>query len=132
MVLGQPQRVVAAAVHLLRDRFELVVDAGERRVVEAPLVGRRRILPVIGKIDVPGIDRHEFVDHRNSFLCQSAACRQTPRTAWPSRWNLPLFQSKVSTVRATSPAFIARNASLMSPSLPVFVTMPSRSSRPCL
>jgi hypothetical protein len=39
-------------------------------------------------------------------------------------------QSKVSTVRATSPAFIARNASLMSPSRPRLVTMASRSRRP--
>jgi hypothetical protein len=39
-------------------------------------------------------------------------------------------QSKVSTVRATSPAFIARNASLMSPSRPRRVTISSSKSRP--
>ena len=39
-------------------------------------------------------------------------------------------QSKVRTVRATSPAFIARKASLMSDRRPVFVTIASRSSRP--
>ncbi len=63
MVLGQPQRVEAEAVHRLGDRFELVVDAGELVVVEAPLIGRGRVLPVIGEIDVAGIDGGEFVDH---------------------------------------------------------------------
>jgi hypothetical protein len=39
-------------------------------------------------------------------------------------------QSKVRTVRATSPAFIARNASLMSPSVPRRVIISSSSNRP--
>ena len=41
-------------------------------------------------------------------------------------------QSKVSTVLATSPAFIARKAAFMTESRPFFVTIASRSSRPCL
>jgi hypothetical protein len=39
--------------------------------------------------------------------------------------------SNIRTVRATSPAFIARNASLTSSSLPRRVIMSSRSRRPC-
>src|SRR5215831_2413426 len=63
MVLGQPQSVVAQFVHDLGDRRGLVKYRGELVVGIAPVVGRGRILTVVGDVDVTGIDRHEFVDH---------------------------------------------------------------------
>src|SRR6516162_4454073 len=66
MVLGKPQRVVAALVHHLGDRFGLVEDRGELVVRITPVVGRSGVLPVVGDVDVTGIHRHEFVDHRLS------------------------------------------------------------------
>ena len=48
-----------------------------------------------------------------------------------TKQNGDAHQSNISTVRATSPAFIARNASFMSPSTPRREIIESRSSRPC-
>src|ERR1700738_1595973 len=63
MVPGQPQSVVTEFVHDLGDRLGLVEYRGELAVGIAPVVGRGRVLTVVGDVDVTGIDRHEFVDH---------------------------------------------------------------------
>jgi len=66
MVFGEPQRVVAAFVHHLGDRFGLVENRSELVVRITPVVRWCGILSVVGDVDVTGIHRHEFVDHRLS------------------------------------------------------------------
>src|SRR6516162_1072320 len=63
MMLGEPQRVVAALVHRLGDRFGLVEDRSELVVRITPIVRRGGILIMVGDVDMTGIHRHEFVDH---------------------------------------------------------------------
>src|SRR5262249_45921118 len=79
MVLGEPQRIVAALVHHLGDRFGLVEDRGELVVRITPVVGGGGILTVVGDVDVTGIHRHEFVDHRLSSPGKGGwwRCRET-------------------------------------------------------
>src|SRR6266851_3881129 len=76
--------------------------------------------------------RHRCPLHSENPRSRGGADRRAPDEAareLPSRVTA-FAQSKVSTVLATSPAFIARKASLMSPRWPRLVTMLSRSSRP--
>ena len=60
VVLGEPERVEAAVVELLGDRLGLLEHRRQLLVRVAPLVGRRRVLAHVGKIDVAGIDGDEF------------------------------------------------------------------------
>src|SRR6266481_7868464 len=92
MVLGQPQSVVTEFVHDLGDCLGLVKYRGELIVGIAPVVGRGRVLTVVGDIDVTGIDRHELVDHRLSSPAGAvssetaqARARVTNSCATPSR-----------------------------------------------
>src|SRR6266478_5532475 len=92
MVLGQPQSVVAQFVHDLGDRLGLVKDRGELVVGVAPVVGRGRVLTVVGDVDVTGIDRHEFVDH---LLSSPAGMRgaTAPRLGRSARQFQPPLES---------------------------------------
>jgi hypothetical protein len=62
-----------------------------------------------------------------AFPSPSEPCKSLGRPSPPARCG----QLKVSTVRATSPAFIARKASLMSSRRPRRLTSSSNRSRPC-
>ena len=63
MMLGEPQGLVAEAVHAFRDRLGLFIDAGEMLVGIAPLIRRSGVLPAVGKIDMAGINGGKFCDH---------------------------------------------------------------------
>ncbi len=54
MMLGHPEGVVAETVHELRHALRLVEDGGELLVRIAPLVGGRRVLAHVAKVDVAG------------------------------------------------------------------------------
>ena len=72
-----------------------------------------------------GLDGHSGCGYDSVIAVHSIMFCAMVSTAAPS------FQSNISTVRATSPAFIARNASLTSVSRPRWLTISSSISRPC-
>jgi|SRR6516162_3523698 len=99
MVLGEPQRVVAALVHHLGDRFGLGEDRGELVVRITPVVRRGGILTMVGDVDVTSIHRHEFVDHRLSSPGKGSR-RHSPET----RAKRALIPGAVSATRDIYPA----------------------------
>src|SRR6516162_6394970 len=90
MVLGEPQRVVAALVHYLGDRLGLVENRSKLVIGITPIVCRGGILTMVGDVDVTGIHRHEFVDHPLSF----------PGKGW--RWSYPETKVKCRLIPAAT------------------------------
>src|SRR5438552_14315492 len=64
MVLGHPERVVAALVHALGIGHDLVHDAGQLLLRIAALVDRRALIAELLHVDGAVIGAVEFRDHR--------------------------------------------------------------------
>src|SRR2546426_444421 len=107
-----------------------------RKIAEDPVLEDfRRALAVAGRRDVIG-RRQVFLKNVDDVLLVIDHEDPSPGgLAHPARHastarGLPSPQSNISTVRATSPAFMARKASLTSSSLPRRLTISSSFNRP--
>jgi hypothetical protein len=67
MVLGEPQGVVAERIHTLGQRFGFLKHGVQVFGWVASIIGGSRILTYVAKVDMTGIQRREFGDHKTSW-----------------------------------------------------------------